>query len=74
MKVFLAYFQEYEDRCTVGVFSTSEMAQEALTHYYHQKIADEGYFYYSGTDGYIDEFTLDEYHAKHLSPLAKALE
>lgn len=74
MKIYIAYYQYYEDVTVVGAFSTQEAAKDALTHWYDSKMAKEHYVYYELSQGYVDEYVLDEYTTTHMSPLAKALE
>lgn len=74
MKVYYAYFQEYEDTQVVGVFSSREKAEQALEHFYAEATKGGKYFYYDKNSRFIHELELDAYYNKHFSPLSKALE
>jgi hypothetical protein len=74
MKVYYAYYQDYEDIRTIGVFSSREDAEAALTHWHDDKLANDQFCFYNRNQGHVDEYVLDEYTTVHMSPLAKALE
>lgn len=73
MKVYYAYFQEYEDIHSVGIFTSKEKAEEALEHWYTEQTKDGGYCYYDADRQYVDEWELDEYWNENCTKLAKAL-
>lgn len=65
MTIWVVEYGAYDDNCTLGVFSSEEKANAAITH----KKGDDKYYYY-----YATEYTLDEYHNQHCTKLSKVLE
>lgn len=68
MKIYRAYFQEYEDIFDVGVFSSRELAEQAIEHLWNKSTAPGKYFYYSKNQSRIAEYTVDLYIVENLSP------
>lgn len=73
MKVYRAYFRQYEEIVDVGVFSSKERAEESLNHLYELQSKEDFGWHFTRKQGYVDEFELDDYYTQNLSPVAKLL-
>lgn len=79
MKVY-RFYSEHDDyesyETTIGIFSTYELAEAALNHYFKGAENNgtyrngEPFIRYKMDELFIQEFTVDQYTIENLSPLA----